>query len=159
MWFVKVKRCKSNIQPPLLLSEWISTTLYLKKVQRRRGDRYDDEHWWGAKQRTTPRTRDRGEPEREEVPQLDPHMCRRDGSEEGDDDEHHRGSNWQWSEPNAGDEGPRLDPLRIPTRGQADARRCVPARGQRSGRGACLMFASTSVWQLRRGVEGAAKKV
>jgi hypothetical protein len=31
--------------------------------------------------------------------------------------------------------------------------------GQRSGRGACLTFASTSVWQLRRGVEGAAKKV
>jgi hypothetical protein len=28
----------------------------------------------------------------------------------------------------------------------------------RSGQGACLMFASTSVWQLRRGVEGAAKK-
>jgi hypothetical protein len=33
------------------------------------------------------------------------------------------------------------------------------ARGQRSGRGACLTFASTSVWQLQRGVEGAAKKV
>jgi hypothetical protein len=33
------------------------------------------------------------------------------------------------------------------------------ARGQRSGRVACLTFASTSVWQLRRGVEGAAKKV
>jgi hypothetical protein len=31
--------------------------------------------------------------------------------------------------------------------------------GQRSGRGACLTFASTSVWQLHRGVEGAAKKV
>jgi hypothetical protein len=35
----------------------------------------------------------------------------------------------------------------------------VPARGQQSGWGACLTFASTSVWQLRRGVEGAAKKV
>jgi hypothetical protein len=35
----------------------------------------------------------------------------------------------------------------------------VSARGQRSGLGACLTFASTSVWQLRRGVEGAAKKV
>jgi hypothetical protein len=31
--------------------------------------------------------------------------------------------------------------------------------GQRSGRGACLTFASTSFWQLQRGVEGAAKKV
>jgi hypothetical protein len=30
--------------------------------------------------------------------------------------------------------------------GQATARRSVPARGQRSGRGACLTFASTSVW-------------
>jgi hypothetical protein len=38
-----------NIQPPLLLSEWISATPSLKKVQRRRerrrGDRDDDEHW------------------------------------------------------------------------------------------------------------------
>jgi hypothetical protein len=49
--------------------------------------------------------------------------------------------------------------LSEPTRGQAAARRSVPTRGQRSGRGACLTFASTSVWQLRRGVEGAAKKV
>jgi hypothetical protein len=30
--------------------------------------------------------------------------------------------------------------------GQAAARRSMPARGQRSGRGACLTFASTSVW-------------
>jgi hypothetical protein len=35
----------------------------------------------------------------------------------------------------------------------------VPDRGQRSGRGGCLTFASTSVWQLRRGVEGVAKNV
>jgi hypothetical protein len=48
----------------------------------------------------------------------------------------------------------------IPTRGQAAARRSVPVGGgQQSGRGACLTFASTSVWQRRRGVEGAAKKV
>jgi hypothetical protein len=45
------------------------------------------------------------------VPQLDPRACRRDGSEEGDDDEHRRGAKRRWSEPNAGDEGPRLDPL------------------------------------------------
>jgi hypothetical protein len=38
-------------------------------------------------------------------------------------------------------------------------------KDERAGEGvakwvrACLMFASTSVWQLRRGVEGAAKKV
>jgi hypothetical protein len=31
--------------------------------------------------------------------------------------------------------------------------------GQRSGRGACLTFASTSVWQLQRGFEGVANKV
>jgi hypothetical protein len=31
--------------------------------------------------------------------------------------------------------------------------------GQRSGRGACLTFARTSVWKLRRGVKGAAKTV
>jgi hypothetical protein len=43
--------------------------------------------------------------------------------------------------------------------GQAAARRSVPARGQRSGWGACLTFASTSVWQLWRGVKGAAKNV
>jgi hypothetical protein len=49
--------------------------------------------------------------------------------------------------------------LSDPTRGQAATRRSVPARGQRSGRVACLTFASTSVWQLRRGVEGEAKKV
>jgi hypothetical protein len=42
--------------------------------------------------------------------------------------------------------------------GPSRARRSVPARGQRSGRGPCLMSVSTSVWQLRRGVEGAAKK-
>jgi hypothetical protein len=45
------------------------------------------------------------------VSQLDLCACRRDGSEEGDDDEHWRGAKRQWSEPNAGDEGPRLDPL------------------------------------------------
>jgi hypothetical protein len=49
-----------NIQPPrpipspLVLSEWISTTLFLKKTQRRRerrrGDRDDDERQQGAKQ-------------------------------------------------------------------------------------------------------------
>jgi hypothetical protein len=38
---------------PFLLSEWISTTHSLKKVQRRRGDRDDDERRRGAKQRTT----------------------------------------------------------------------------------------------------------
>jgi hypothetical protein len=43
--------------------------------------------------------------------------------------------------------------------GQAAARRSESVRGQRSGRGVCLTFVSTSVWQLRRGVEGAAKKV
>jgi hypothetical protein len=35
----------------------------------------------------------------------------------------------------------------------------MPARGQQSGQVACLTFASISVWQLRRGVEGAAKKM
>jgi hypothetical protein len=34
---------------------------------------------------------------------------------------------------------------RILTRSQGVARRSVPSRGQRSGRGACLTFASTSV--------------
>jgi hypothetical protein len=49
---------------------------------------------------------------------------------------------------------------RILTRGQVAARRSVPTRGQRSGWGVYLTFASTSVWQLRRGgVEGAEKKV
>jgi hypothetical protein len=38
---------------PFLLSEWISATLSLKKAQRRRGDRDDDEHRQGAKQQTT----------------------------------------------------------------------------------------------------------
>jgi hypothetical protein len=83
----------------------------LKKAQRRRGDRDDDERRRGAKQQTTPRTQDRREPEHEAVPQLDPRSCRRDGSEEGDDDECRRGAKRQWSEPNTGDEGPRLDPL------------------------------------------------
>jgi hypothetical protein len=52
---------------------------FLKKVQRRRerrhGDRDDDER------------RDRGESEREAVPQLDLRACLRDGDEEEDDDE------------------------------------------------------------------------
>jgi hypothetical protein len=34
----------------------------------------------------------------------------------------------------------------------------MPARGQRSGWGACLKFARTSVLKLQRGVKGAAKK-
>jgi hypothetical protein len=61
---------------PFLLSEWISAALSLKKAQRRRGDRDDDERRRGTKQRTTPRTWDRGEPEHEAVPQLDPRACR-----------------------------------------------------------------------------------
>jgi hypothetical protein len=59
----------------------------------------------------TPRTRDQGEPEHEAVPQLDRRAWRRDGSEDGHDDECWRGAKRRWSEPNAGDEGPRLDPL------------------------------------------------
>jgi hypothetical protein len=86
-------------------------TFLEKKAQRRRGDRDDDERRRRAMQRTTPRTRDRGEPEYEAVPQLDPRACWRDGSEEGDDDECRRGAKRRWSEPNAGDEGPPLDPL------------------------------------------------
>jgi hypothetical protein len=90
---------------------------FLKKVQRRRerrhGDRDDNVRRRGAKQRTTSRTRDRGEPEREAVPQLDPCACRRDGGEEGDDDERWRGAKRRWSEPNAGDEGTRLYPLKF----------------------------------------------
>jgi hypothetical protein len=45
------------------------------------------------------------------VPQLDPRTCWHDGSKEGDDDERWIGFKQWWSEPNAGDEGPRLDPL------------------------------------------------
>jgi hypothetical protein len=60
--------------------------------ERRHGDRDDDEHRQGTKQRTTLCTRDRGEPEREAVPQLDPRTCRLDGSEEGDDDERWSGA-------------------------------------------------------------------
>jgi hypothetical protein len=78
--------------------------------ERRQGN--DDEHRRGAKERTTPHTLDQGvELEREAVPQLDPRVCRRYGSEEGDDDQRRRVAKRQWSEPKAGDEGPRLDPL------------------------------------------------
>jgi hypothetical protein len=66
-----------NIQPPrpipspILLSEWISASLSLKKAQRsresRHGDRDDDERRRGAKQQTTLCTWDQGEPEREAV--------------------------------------------------------------------------------------------
>jgi hypothetical protein len=38
---------------PFLLSEWISAAVSLKKVQRRRGDRDDNERWRRAKQQTT----------------------------------------------------------------------------------------------------------
>jgi hypothetical protein len=113
--------CKMNIQPPrhilspLLLSEFGVRGLSLKKVQRRcgsrRGDGDDDERRRGAKQRTTPYTRDRGEPKSEAVPQLDPHAWRRDGGKKGDDDECRIGARQWWSEPNAEDEGPWLDPL------------------------------------------------
>jgi hypothetical protein len=47
----------------------------------------------------------------EAVPQLDPRACQRDGSEEGDDNERWTGAKRRWSEPNARDEGPLLDPL------------------------------------------------
>jgi hypothetical protein len=50
----------------------------------------------------TPRTQDRGELEREAVPQLDPRACCRDGGEEGDNDERRRGAKRRWSEPNVG---------------------------------------------------------
>jgi hypothetical protein len=69
-----------------------------------------------------------------------------------------RGQRW-WSEPNAGDEGPRLNPLGFRQGAKQRQGGACQQGGQRSGRGACLTFASTSVWQLRRGVEGAAKKV
>jgi hypothetical protein len=64
-----------------------------------------------GKQRTTPRTRDRGELEREAVPQLDSCTCRRDGGKEGDDYERQIGAKRRWSEPNARDKGSRLDLL------------------------------------------------
>jgi hypothetical protein len=83
---------------------------FLKKVQRRRGDRDNDVCRRGVKRQMIPLIRDR-EPECEAVPQLDPRVCWRDGGEEGDDDERWRGAKRTWSEPNAGDEGPQLDPL------------------------------------------------
>jgi hypothetical protein len=43
--------------------------------------------------------------------------------------------------------------------GPSSARSSVSARGQRSGRVSYLTIASTSVWQLRRGVEGVVNKV
>jgi hypothetical protein len=51
------------------------STFLEKKAQRRRGDRDDDERRQGAKQQTTPRTQDRGEPEREAVSQPDLRAC------------------------------------------------------------------------------------
>jgi hypothetical protein len=60
---------------------------FLEKSIEEVWDRDDDEHRRGAKQRTTPCILDRGEPEHEAVPHLDLRACRRDGSEEGDDDE------------------------------------------------------------------------
>jgi hypothetical protein len=74
-----------------------------RRRESRRGDKDDDERRRGAKHRTTPHTRDRGEPEREAVPQLDPRACWRDGNEEGDNDERRRGAKRRWIEPNAGD--------------------------------------------------------
>jgi hypothetical protein len=93
----------------------------------RRGDRDDDERRRGAKQRTTPHTRYRGEPEREAVPQLDPRACRRDGGKEGDDDERWRGAMLRWSEPNAGDEGVGYTP-RVLMQGRRKSRRWTPTR-------------------------------
>jgi hypothetical protein len=90
--------CKMNIQPPPSSFRMDKRNTFLEKKaqrrrERRRGDRDDDERQLGAKQRTTMRTRNRGELEREAVPQLDPQACWRDGGEEGDDDERRRGCN------------------------------------------------------------------
>jgi hypothetical protein len=77
-----------NIQlPPSSFQMDKRSTFLEKKAQRRRGDRDDDESRRGAKQQTTPRTRDQGEPECEAVLQLDLRACWRYGSKEGDDDE------------------------------------------------------------------------
>jgi hypothetical protein len=96
-----------NIQPPLLLFEWISAALSLKK---RRGGMNA-----GVETETTMSTsvgsssgRLRAPGIEEDrnakaVPQLDPRPCRGDGGEEGDDDEHQRGAKRRWNEPNAGD--------------------------------------------------------
>jgi hypothetical protein len=60
----------------------------------------------------TPRTLDPGgEAECDAMPQLDLRVCRRDGGEEGDGDERRRVAKNRWSEPEAGDERTRLDPI------------------------------------------------
>jgi hypothetical protein len=143
---------------PFLLSEWISATLSLKKAQRRRGDRDDDERLQGPSSGRPPAP---GIEENRNAKRSRNWICTRAGemaakretmmsTEEG---------------PSGGAVNPMpearvldwilSDSDEVPSNGKEE---CV-GEGQRSGRGACLTFASTSVWQLQRGVEGAAKKV
>jgi hypothetical protein len=67
--------------------------------------------------------------------------------------------------PSSGGVNPMLDMMVLvwilsdSDEGPSSDKRSVHAWGQRSGQGACLTFASISVWKLKRGVKGAAKKV
>jgi hypothetical protein len=156
MWFVKVKGCKMNIQPPPSSFRMDKRNTFLEKSA--------EEAWeeaWRQRRRWAPA---RGQAADNPAHSGSRRTVTRSGaatgsacvparwSEEGDYDERRREAKWWWSEPNAGDEDPRLDPLGF-------WRGAKRRQGGACRRGACVTFASTSVWQLRRGVEGAAKKV
>jgi hypothetical protein len=132
-----------NIQLPLLLFEWISVPLSFKK--HRGGVR------GGVETETTMSAGEgpsRGRP-------------RAPGIEENRNAKRCR----NWIRAHAGEMAAKREKMMSAREGPSGGvvnpmpERSVSARGQRSGRGACLTFASTSVSQLRRGVEGAEKKV
>jgi hypothetical protein len=148
------------IPSPLLLSEWISATLSLKK--HRRGVRVGVETKTMMSAGEGPCSRRPRAPEIEEN-QNAKRCCNWIRAHAGEMAAKRETMMSAAEGPSGGVVNPMpgmrvlIGSSRIPTRGQAVARRIVLARGQRSGRGACLMFESTSVWQRRRGVEGASK--
>jgi hypothetical protein len=91
----------------------------------------DAERRRGAKERTTPHSLDRrGESESEAVLQVDSCVCRRDGGKEGDNDVRRRGGQVAVERTKSWRCGSSIGSSRVPTKGQAAARRSVPVRAQ-----------------------------
>jgi hypothetical protein len=163
MWFVKVKGCKMNIQPPLSSFRMDKRNTFLKKKWRGgvRG---------GVETETTMSASEGPSSEWPRAPGIEENRnakrCRNWIRARAGEMAAKRETTMSTVEgTNGGGVNPMPETrvlywiLSDSNEGPSSARRSVSARGQRSGLGACLTFACTSVWQLRRGVEGAANKV
>jgi hypothetical protein len=149
-----------NIQPPRsipspLLSEWISSTLSLKKqhmtlssfLTRVRGSVETETTMSAGEQLSSGRHRapwieeKRNAKRRRNWIHARPARWRRRGKRRWAPERGQVAVEWtqcqRWAS--------STESSWVSTKGQAAARRSVPVRGARSGRGACLTFASTSV--------------